>query len=72
MFTSFCTFFFFFLVFNSKFSDSGLYNTVFGDNEQILSDEQFYKLLGSYYIMEYIKLKIPKYKMDENKLKEIK
>ncbi len=48
-------------------SDSGLYNTVFGDNEQILSDEQFYKLLGSYYIMEYIKLKIPKYKMDENK-----
>lgn len=48
-------------------SENGLYNIVFGDNDQILLDEKFYKLLGSYYIMEYIKLKLPKYKTDENK-----
>ena len=52
-------------------SETGLYNTVYGVADEILTDEKFYKLLGSYYISEYIKIKLPIFKQQELDKKEI-
>ena len=44
---------------------------VYGATDEILTDEKFNKLLGSYYISEYIKIKLPIFKQQELDKKDI-